>query len=169
MTEKFNFSRNHTRIWYNPSKKIVRFVLPNSPNHTTDILNNPEIFGLTKEDLPKNLPQNVDYVGEVLYPAMKNGWVRIFLDNRKPDTGGNNVEGTEISLIRDTVEWLKTDFFVGLKKLIIAVRHSEKTEDGTTFLLYTPEDFDFFINTGKIRRDKHGFVVTEGLKKRYEQ
>jgi len=146
-------SRNQKRIWYNALSGDVRFPMKNNvPNHTLDVVINPDIFSVNLSVISQEAleySRKYDYCGEVLYAAQVNGWVRIFIDHRNTKNGFSNVEGTNVVWIANAMIWLN-QFCPGFDGITIALRNGIGNNHGDKYFLSSRQQIDFLIEYKKI-------------------
>jgi len=121
------------RHWYHPKTGTHYAVdLKNQRmNHSLMVYENPEMFGIPQGELPK--PKRRDYDGPTLYRAMQNGWVRVMVDRRNPDTG-TNIEGLWFPGLAQTAETMG-NVVMNVRNVAIIKRTGPGNRDGVVFLI----------------------------------
>jgi hypothetical protein len=145
-----------SKHWYHPKSGTLHTLNAMETNHSLDVFQNPEKYGLTREQLPEKLEQQ-DYDGATLYAAMREGWVRIYIDRRNPDTN-SNIEGVKLLHLRPTAR-LIAETNPHLRRLIMVLRTGTGSREGDAFVL-DPESIDFFLRKG---RPPPGSKVSEDI------
>lgn len=136
-----------SRVWFDTLEHKPIFVELYS-NHTQDVVKHPEKYRLPVDYFKDRKEPEYDYDGSVLLAAMKQGFVRLYIDYKQPHLN-SNIEG--ISLRNDHIAAVWLEKFVGnLEKFVVVVRKSEEEKDGDAYILDTPEKIDFFLKWGKI-------------------
>jgi len=138
-------SREMSRIWHHPKHHlIVTFPPGKQLSHSRVVLKNQRFFfGKNKFNPNDTIP---DYHSDILYEAMKNGWVRIYIDINNPLTN-SNIEGTTYNSISKTTKWAYDQIL--FDKLLIAKRNSPNDEDANIHIL-SDESIYIFAKFGTL-------------------
>ncbi|RMH15264.1 MAG: hypothetical protein D6698_11350, partial [Gammaproteobacteria bacterium] len=162
------FATSSGRFWYNSNDDTL-WCIPRAPgiNHTSVVLENPYLFGVDENELPAD--PELDYDIRVMYPAMRNGWVRIMLDQRNLAYGGSNVEGASVEDLKNAVRQMLDKNVFGMDdddpaKLAVVLRQGAGDDQYT---------IDRFSTVGELREyvgentdsDENGGNPFSGLEK----
>lgn len=143
------------RIWFNTNTGEA-ITTNDDGNHSVGVSNNPELFGLTVDELTQHGLQPgekaYDYDGRVLFAAMNKGWVRIYIDARSPDTN-SNAEGISFGALRRGLIWYCEQVGTPMR-FVLVLRHSAGDKDGTRYPLSDDEQIEWFIRHGTLKRER---------------
>jgi len=139
------------RYWYHP-KTDTLYAIPagHKENHTTVVYDHPELFGIPDDELSK--PQSSDYDGAILFRAMQEGWVRVFINRRNVNVG-TNVEGIWLIPMAQTIASMRNSVLNGATRGLdfsVIQRLSSNDRHGTIYTFNSIEQIDEFILTHRI-------------------
>lgn len=134
------------RHWYHPRSGQLIELEMSGPHHAGYVLQNLETFGLKPEDFPEPIDNsNINkYKGLIHYLAMKNGWVRFYIDRRDP-WYNSNIEGVLMPALVKSAAFIQSEL-PRLQRLFVALRKGTGSKEATAYILENPDQIDYFID-----------------------
>lgn len=153
--------------FYDVNNDVFIFVGSNistTDTHSWKVYSNPEMFGLTKEEVQKikekyiQGEQKFDYIPEMVFAAMKNGFVRITdVLNRN---GSRTIEGVSEKHVRKAIKRMQEEG-VHLYEITVAIRNGDNLEDGIVKHL-SDDMIDDFVKGG-LNRVNHQMNLSPNI------
>lgn len=143
-----NLSSSNFLRWYNTETGEVISFGP-FKSHTAMVLENPEAFGVDPTEFPENPGM---YDGRVFALAMRNNWVRVYLDRRQPDFNSNLEAGSHRDA-QKAMNYVFNEMDGRLIRFIVTIRTGLGDKEGDAYVMRSIEEMDHFIKRGRPHPD----------------